>query len=259
MPYSIVIRAHNEAAHIGRLLQGIARQSCPDAEVILVDSGSTDATVEIAEAAGAQITRIAPEEFTFGRALNFGVQAASHERVVIASAHVYPIYPDWIERLLKPLDSPAVAVVYGRQRGTAASKFSEQQIFRQWYPDADIIPQASPFCNNANAAIRRSVWQQHPYDETLTGLEDVAWAKWAQSQGWQVAYAAHAEIVHIHAETVSSVYNRYRREGMAFKRIFAEAHFSAYDCLRLTATNILSDLRQARREGVLLRSAASIA
>jgi glycosyltransferase involved in cell wall biosynthesis len=258
MQCSIVIRAYNEAAHLGRLLEGLVHQGGGPAEVILVDSGSTDTTVQIAEAFGAGVVHIQPNEFTFGRSLNLGIQAASHELVIIASAHVYPVYPDWIERLLKPFESPSVALVYGRQRGTPASKFSEQQIFRQWYPDADILPQASPFCNNANAAIRRSFWQQHPYDETLTGLEDVAWASWAQSQGWLVAYAAHAEVVHVHAETASGVYNRYRREAMAFKRIFPASHFSAYDCLRLTATNILSDLRQARRERVLLPSAASI-
>jgi glycosyltransferase involved in cell wall biosynthesis len=258
MNCSIVIRAYNEARHIGRLLEGVRRQSIDDAELILVDSGSTDRTVEIAREYGATIVHIAADEFSFGRSLNRGVEAAAREYVVIASAHVYPVYPDWLECLIRPFEDPRVGLVYGRQRGTSSSKFSEQQIFRQWFPDQDINRQESPFCNNANAAIRRSLWQRHPYDESLTGLEDIAWAKWAQSQGYAIAYSAHAEIIHVHNETPRAVYERYRREAMAFKRIFTEAHFNIYDFVRLTATNIANDMRQAVRDRELLRSARSI-
>jgi glycosyltransferase involved in cell wall biosynthesis len=258
MKCSVVIRAYNEAAHLGKLLAGLARQTCRDVEIILVDSGSTDDTVSIAQSSGARVVHIRPEDFTFGRSLNRGIEAARGELIIIASAHVYPIYPDWADRLLDLFRDEAVAVVYGKQRGVASSKFSEQRVFRQWFPDNDIAPQSSPFCNNANAAIRRSLWQQHPYDESLTGLEDVAWAKWAQAQGRQVVYAARAEVAHVHAETMRAVYDRYRREAMAFKRIFPESHFSVYDCLRLSTSNILGDLRQARNERVLLGNSGSI-
>ena len=100
MDCSIVIRAFNEGQHLGRLLEGIRHQTLQDAEIILVDSGSTDETLSIAASYGVKIVHIKPEEFTFGRSLNMGVNAATHELVVIASAHVYPIYPDWLERLL---------------------------------------------------------------------------------------------------------------------------------------------------------------
>jgi len=258
MNCSLVIRAYNEAQHLPRLLDGIQQQTVKDVEIILVDSGSTDETIAVAESYGAQVVRIPSVEFTFGRSLNFGVRAATRELVVIASAHVYPVYPDWLECLLRPFEDGQVALVYGKQRGMETSKFSEHRIFRQWFPDADIPQRDSPFCNNANAAIRRSLWERQPYDETLTGLEDLAWAKWAQGAGQAVSYAAHAEIVHIHDETPRDVYNRYRREAMAFKRIFPEAHFNVYDFARLTVTNILSDLSHAARQRVLWKSFSSV-
>jgi len=258
MQCSIVIRAFNEAAHIGRLLEGIQHQTVQEVEIILVDSGSTDPTVSIGESFGARIVYIRPEEFTFGRSLNLGVRAATRDFVVIASAHVYPVYPDWLECLLRPFDDDQVAVVYGKQRGGEASKFSERQIFHQWFPDMDVARQPGPFCNNANAAVRRSLWLGQPYDESLTGLEDLAWARGAQEQGYHVAYAAHAEIVHVHNETPRGVYNRYRREAMAFKQIHPEAHFNLYDFLRLTAANILSDLWHAGRERLLWKNLAPV-
>jgi cellulose synthase/poly-beta-1,6-N-acetylglucosamine synthase-like glycosyltransferase len=176
----------------------------------------------------------------------------------MASAHVYPVYPDWLETLLRPFENEDVALTYGKQGGPEFAKFSEQQIFHQWYLETSNPRQETAFCNNANAAIRKSLWQKNPYDETLTGLEDLAWAKWAKEQGYAIAYVAEAEIVHIHNETPRGVYNRYRREAMALRRIYPEAHFSFYDFLRLLVTNILSDLWHSSQERVLLKSLFSI-
>ncbi|MEP0804235.1 MAG: glycosyltransferase family 2 protein [Chloroflexota bacterium] len=258
MNCSIVIRAYNEERHIGRLLEGIRHQTVRDVEIILVDSGSTDGTVSVAEGFGARVVRIPPAEFTFGRSLNFGVRAATREFVVIASAHVYPVYPDWLESLLYPFEDEKVALTYGKQRGPATAKFSEQQIFHQWYPDVSSLDQPTAFCNNANAAIRRSLWERHPYDETLTGLEDVEWGKWAKEQGYKIAYVAEAEIIHVHNETPRGVFNRYRREAMALRKIYPEAHFNFYDFIRLTLTNIFSDVWHAARERVLWKNLLSI-
>jgi rhamnosyltransferase len=258
MNCSIVIRAYNEEKHLGRLLEGLHVQTVKDVEVVLVDSGSNDSTISIAQSFGIQIVHIPPNEFTFGRSLNLGIQAASREFVVIASAHVYPVYPDWLECLLGSFGDTKVALVYGKQRGGETTKFSEHRIFQQSFPDIDLPRQRGPYCNNANAAIRKSLWISHPYDEALTGLEDVEWAKWAQSQGWDVAYGAHAEVIHIHNETGSGVQNRYRREAMAFKRIFPESHFNVYDFVRLTLTNITSDLSSAARSHVRLGELASV-
>ncbi len=255
---SVVIRAYNEAAHIGRLLAGIGKQTLDDVEVVLVDSGSTDGTDRIAEEFGATLVRITPEEFTFGRSLNRGIQAASHEFVVIVSAHCYPVYPDWLEKLIEPLHDPQVAVCYGKQRGGETNQYSEHQWFRQYFPEYSIPRQGHAYCHNANAAIRRELWEQHPYNEQLTGLEDLGWGSWAFEQGYAIAYAADAEVIHLHDEGPEQVYNRYRREAIAMKQILPESKFSFFRFLRLTLSTTTSDMLQARREGVLGEQFTSI-
>jgi rhamnosyltransferase len=251
MTVSIVIRACNEEKHIARLLEGIGQQSLKDREIILVDSGSTDRTLEIASRYPVKVVQIQPEEFTFGYSLNRGISQSKGELIAIASAHVYPVYPDWLESLLAPFADAQVALTYGKQRGNALNKFSEQQIFHHWFPDHSLPHQPNPFCNNANAAIRRSLWESQHYDETLPGLEDLEWAHRIMAQGYAISYVAEAEVVHVHDETPSGIFNRYRREAMAFKRLFPHESYHWYDLLNNLSTNIASDLWHAARQGKL--------
>jgi glycosyltransferase involved in cell wall biosynthesis len=256
---SIVIRCYNEEKHIGRLLSGIMQQTIPDVEIIIVDSGSTDSTLEIASRFPVKILSIKPEEFSFGRALNLGCQEARGELIAIASAHVYPLYKDWLEHLCTPFTDSQVALVYGKQQGNEITKYSEHQVFARWFPDRSNLNQNHPFCNNANAAIRRSLWEQVPYDETLTGLEDLAWAKQVMQLGYSIAYAAEAPIIHVHDETPRRIYNRYRREAIALKQIFPQERFHLWDFIRLLTSNVGSDYYHAFHDGVLVPNLFSIA
>ena len=130
---SIVVRAFNEEKHIGRLFSGIKEQHLKEIEVILVDSGSSDATISIASNNNwdfhVKIISIEPEKFSFGRSLNLGINEVGSDLVVIASAHVYPVYPDWLERLISPFADPQVGLTYGKQSGNSTTHFSELQIF----------------------------------------------------------------------------------------------------------------------------------
>lgn len=247
---SIIIRAYNEEKHIGRLLQGILEQSVSEIQLVLVDSGSTDGTKEIAGKFPVEIVEIEPQQFTFGRSLNLGIAKACAPFIVMASAHVYPVYPDWLAKLLEPFEDEGIGLTYGKQRGAATTHFSEHQYFHNLYPEVSVHNQAHPFCNNANAAIRKSLWEQHPYDETLPGLEDLEWGKWLQEQGYGITYSAEAEVIHVHNESPAGIYNRYKREGMAFKRIYPHETFRVRDLNRLFLQNVLSDWKEARREKV---------
>jgi glycosyltransferase involved in cell wall biosynthesis len=247
---SVVIRCYNEEQHIGRLIHGILQQTTRDVEIIVVDSGSKDGTLAIVSRYPVKIIKISADDFSFGYSLNFGCKAASGEFIAIVSAHVYPLHRDWLEHLLSPFDDPKVALVYGKQRGNEKTKYSEHQIFKKWFPNEPHSNQDHPFCNNANAAIRRSVWERLPYDQTLTGIEDLDWAKRALQLGYKIAYEPDAEVIHVHNESPLQTYNRYRREAIALKRIFPSEQFHFSDFLRLFLTNIFNDYVHARGDGV---------
>jgi glycosyltransferase involved in cell wall biosynthesis len=242
---SAVIRAYNEAAHIGQLLEGLDQQTVKPDEIIVVDSGSTDETVAIAEAAGCTVLHIAKSEFSFGRALNLGCTAARGKILLFASAHVYPVYNTYIEHIISAFDRDGVAIAYGRQVGDERTKFSESRVMMKWYPTQNIWDQGHPFSNNANAAVLRSAWQESPYDEGLTGLEDLDFAKKAMARGHKIAYVADAPVVHVHEESWSVIRNRYRREAMAYARIVEGSSMSLAAAISLAVTNVAGDYKDA--------------
>ena len=121
----------------------------------------------------------------------------------------------------------------------------------RWFPSRSVARQRHPFCNNANAAIRRSLWLELPYDENLTGLEDLDWARRALDRGHVLSYVADAPIVHVHDETFGQVVNRYRREAIAHKQIYNEQQMTLRTAVRLGAANLVGDIRAARKRGLL--------
>jgi rhamnosyltransferase len=255
---SVVIRCFNEEEHIGRLLTGLLKQSQPPSQIVVVDSGSTDATLAIAARFPVEIHRIDPQQFSFGRSLNNGCRAASGDLIAIASAHVYPLYDSWLALLAAPFADPSLALAYGRQVADKTTAYSERQILRHWFPERSDPDQQHPFCNNANAMVRRTVWEQFQYDESLTGLEDLAWANQALQSGYRIAYVAEAPVVHIHHQSWAQIVNRYRREAVAHRRIMHDQRMGRIEAIRLATTNIASDYVHAAREGELLRNLLAI-
>jgi hypothetical protein len=249
---SVVIRCHNEEAHIGRLLTGLTRQRRKPDEIVVVDSGSTDATTAIASAFPVTITHIDPSEFSFGAACNVGVARSGSDLVTFVSAHCFPVYDTWLERLIAPFQSPEVALSYGKQVGPPEGRYSEKRLLGQWFPDESVPRQRDPFCNNANAAIRRAVWSDGiKYDEELTGLEDLDWAKRALDTGHAISYVAEAPVVHVHDEGFAAVVNRYQREAIAHRQIYGQQAMRLRQAVRLGVLSVARDYAAARREGEL--------
>jgi len=69
--------------------------------------------------------------------------------------------------------------------------------------------------------------------------------------GHKIAYAADAEVIHVHDEGPKQTYNRYRREAIALKRIYQHERFHLWDFVRLFTANVINDYRHALRARVL--------
>lgn len=251
---SIIFRALNEEKWFADALQACQDQSLcgPDVEIILVDSGSTDGTLEIARRFGCKIVRIKKEDFSFGRSLNYGCRAASGDYLVFISAHCVPSEETWLENLIAPLKAGIADYVYGRQLGHDVSRFSEHQIFAQYFPETSKLPQDGYFINNANSAMLKSVWQDNPFDEDVTGLEDMVLAQELQKRGRRIGYVAEAPVLHIHEESFNQTWTRYYREALTLHQIMPDMHFHFGDFLRFFAIGVFHDAVKARKAGKFL-------
>ncbi|MEO6172659.1 MAG: glycosyltransferase [Arenimonas sp.] len=251
---SIVIRTLNEAKHLEDLLKAIAQQDtkCVQWEVIIVDSGSTDGTLDIAARYPSRVLHITRQQFSFGRSLNMGCEAAQGDALVMISGHCVPTNPLWLENLCKPIMDGTAEYTYGGQLGGEESYYSEKRIFAKYFPEQSSVPQDGFYCNNANSAVAKSTWEKYRFDEEITGLEDMHLAKRLVADGGKLAYVAPASVFHYHQETWAQVRRRFEREAIALQYIMPQVHIRRRDMLRYVVTSIIKDWNKARQHGVFL-------
>jgi len=257
---SIVIRTYNEARHLDDLLGRIAAQKLNGVktETLVIDSGSTDATVEIAKYHACRVHHIGRDEFTFGRSLNRGCENAAGDYLVFISGHCLPENEHWLSGLISPLQQQIAVYSYGKQLGNGSSRFSECQLFKKYFPDVSRIPQEGFYCNNANAALLREVWARYRFCEELTGLEDMDLGKRLTNDGLQIAYVAPAAVYHLHDETWSQIRNRYEREALALQKIMPEVHVSFTDFMRYVLSGVFLDIGAGLQEKRFLATSHQI-
>jgi glycosyltransferase involved in cell wall biosynthesis len=259
MKVSVIIRTYNEERHIGSLLEAIAAQEIDfEAETIVVDSGSTDGTLEIVKSFDCRVLHIDKSDFSFGRSLNRGCEAAKGTHLAFISGHCIPASKQWLKKLVTPLGADSIAYVYGAQHGHPTGNFSEARLFAQRYPKYQRIPQEGFFCNNANAALLKWVWSRFPFDERLTGLEDMHLAKTLTQSGYRIAYVPAAPVCHIHHESWGQIRRRYEREAIALQHIMPEVQVTFLDFVRYFSSAVFLDSLGAVQEKVLARTLKDI-
>jgi glycosyltransferase involved in cell wall biosynthesis len=255
MLVSIIIRTLNEERYLDELLGAIGNQKSElfNFEVVLVDSGSSDGTLRIAKERECRIQHIAKKEFSFGRSLNLGCESAQGDILVFISGHCIPVDSNWLHKLCEPIASGLVCYSYGRQIGRDSTKFSENQVFEKYFPPYSMAPQQGYFCNNANAALSKSVWEKNRFNEKLTGLEDMFLGKQIIENGLLIGYISDAAVFHIHDERWWQVKRRYEREAIALRKINPEIHVSIFDFARFYITGIFLDFGKAIEQKVFLK------
>lgn len=194
---SIIIRCKNEEDWIGHCLMAVRQQDYQNFEVVIVDSGSTDKTLEIAESVGVdKIVLI--DNYKPGFALNEGISASDGEYIVMLSAHCVPKEPSWLGNLLSSFDNPEVVGAYGRQLPVAFSSASDTRDLLITFGLDRRIQEKDYFFHNANSAVSRKIWETFPFDDVATNIEDRIWGKQVTSMGHKLAYEPAAEVYHYH-------------------------------------------------------------
>jgi rhamnosyltransferase len=227
---SVVIPVKNGGADLARCLDAIAAQEVEDdVEVVVVDSGSTDGSAELARARGAHVHEIPAEEFRHGATRNLGASLAHGETLVFTTQDAYAADPHWLERLVAPLARARVAGAYGRQVPHDDANPPERYFLDFVYgpePRTQTVdrPETLTFretlFSNVSSAIRRSVWEKNPFPEDLTMSEDQAWSRRMLLAGWSIVYEPRAVVRHSHSYSLGGAFRRFFDSGASADRSF---------------------------------------
>jgi len=186
---SVILRTRNEEKWVGRVLERLFQQTHQNFEVIVVDSGSTDQTLEIVSKFPVKVIHIPSEEFTYPHALNVGISQSSGKYLAILSAHSIPGSIEWLAQGVRHFASPNVMGVYGPQRALPGSTIWDHVFHTKWGLREYIacFPRRYRIIRSAgmgvmgftNAMIRRDLWEAHHFNEAYAaGGEDGEWANY---------------------------------------------------------------------------------
>lgn len=227
---SIIIRSKNEEDWIGHCLNAVFSQDYENYEVIIVDNQSEDKTLDIVKSYPVKkIVNI--EKYLPGYAINEGVKEASGKIIVIVSAHCIPKHNQWLINLVRNFNDENIAGVYGRQLPVS---FSAPQDIRDMFITFGLdkrVQIKDYFFHNANSAILKSVWNQFPFDDLATNIEDRIWGKKVTEAGYQLIYEPHAEVYHHHG--IHQMQNTIRAQS-TIKILKDVEHFNNRDWLPVT-------------------------
>lgn len=182
---SYVIRTKNEGRFIGKVLKLVYQQTFKDFEVIIVDSGSTDSTLEKIKKYPVRLIKIKPKEFNYSYALNLGIKYSKGKYICIISGHSIVLSDTWLEDGLKNFEDLKVAGVTGYLSKNYLA-FVNRAFGKYDFMFFDEKEFSVKTLTNTNAIIRQDLWEMYPFDEKLDGGEDYDWACEMLARGYEV-------------------------------------------------------------------------
>jgi O-antigen biosynthesis protein len=201
---SVVIPVKDGARYLTRLLAALRAQE-HDVELLAIDSGSRDGSVEIARAGGATVHEIAPAEFGHGRTRNLAMELTAGEIVCFLTQDAVP-EPGWLAAHLEAFElDPKVGAAYGPHLpwpDTSPMIARElEEFFASMSPDGEPVLQRAgdlAFLSNVNASYARACWEQVRFDGRLAYAEDQAFGRALLDAGWVKAFHPRAAVRHAH-------------------------------------------------------------
>ncbi|HEY5198063.1 MAG TPA: glycosyltransferase [Solirubrobacteraceae bacterium] len=197
-----VIPVKDGERHLAELLDALAREGVD--ETLVIDSGSTDRSPEIARSAGARVIRIDPGDFGHGRTRNLGAEATSAELICFLTQDATP-RPGWLAAYREAFAlEDRIGAAYGPHVARAQTSPMIARELAEFF--AGFAPDGRPqiqragdaaFLSNVNAAYRRACWTEIRFRD-VAYAEDQAFGADLLAAGWSKVYHPGAAVLHAH-------------------------------------------------------------
>lgn len=245
---SVVIPTLNAGKVFEDVLSAVVNQQTPwPIEILVVDSGSTDDTLEIvAKHSTVRLHQIDKKDFNHGATRNLGVELTSGEFIAFLTHDAMPVNDRWLYNMVTSIERfPDAAGAFGKHYAwPEATPFTKRDLKRhfesfskmpiavskstnpkRWKDKKEGWLQALHFYSDNNSCFRRSVWEKIPYRTVAFG-EDQLWAWDIINAGFEKVYAPQAAVYHSHDYDEAETFERSRIESAFFK------HFFGYELMK---------------------------
>ena len=266
MDVSIVIPTKNAGSAFEQVLKAVfAQKTGYKYEVICVDSGSKDGTLEVIGRFPCRLFQIPPEEFGHGKTRNYGAAQGTGEFIVFITQDALPATDTWLQNLIDAmkLDGqiaggfgihypyPGCNLLDVRDLASHFKGFGETNTVywledRERYEKDEGYRHFLAFFSDNNACLRRSVWEQYPYPD-VNFAEDQIWAKKMIELGYKKVYCPYAPVYHSHNYRATTYFARYYDE---YKALYEVHQFEIADHWRRLPGMLY---RQVRGDAVYLK------
>jgi rhamnosyltransferase len=226
---SILIPTKNAGQEFEQCLRGVySQRGVGSFEVIIIDSGSMDATLDIAGRYPVRVEHIASKDFHHARTRNLLADLAKGDFLVFLSQDALPTNDTWLISLLDSFHDPSIGAAYGRQLPKPGATMERHHVFAALYGESRLVKRPGDgsklgykyyHFSSVNAAIRNKVWQTTRFPEDLKVFEDVGIAKRILESGWSIAYEPRAAVYHSHNLTGVDTFKRYFDIGVVYQRL----------------------------------------
>ncbi len=250
MSVSVAVPTLNGAEALERTLAAVRAQA--PAEIVVLDSESTDATRAVAERFGAHVHLIARAEFGHGRGRNRLMELATGDRVAFLTQDAVPAGDGWLAALLEPGE----ALTYGPYVAPAGAPASLRREYDEWfareprvYRLADLpdppMPGWPTFVSSANMCLARRAWNAVPFRD-VPYAEDQQLGLDLLRAGFAKAYVPAAAVVHGHEYAPGERLRRWFDEFRALHDVYG---WTAPASPRVIAGTIRAEVRKDRAYG----------
>lgn len=240
---SIILRSFNEAWALRDTLPAIRAQEYCNWELIVFDSGSTDGSVDlICKAEPRQFLQLAPHEYIPGRVMNQAMRLANAQHCIFVNADATPQGSHWLRPLVTALLNPQTAAVYGRQIPRPDCQAVYACDYDRCFGPKRESARWEHFFSMASSGVRKDIWEQRGFLESIQYAEDDEYTRWAKAQRYRVVYCPDSIVMHSHNYSPAQAYKRSFGDAKALAASWTGQR-SDFNWFRTVLLGALSDWR----------------
>ena len=270
---TVAIPVYNGARYLDEVLTAVRAQRVDaEVELLVIDSGSTDGSLEICARHGARIHSIPKAEFSHGGTRNLAMELATGEHVAFITQDATPAHDSWLAAMLEGFEqADDVALVFGphdaRPDASHMIKAEMERHFATWGEGrridvqrlgrsaADLelyrrFPGLWTFFSDVNGCVAKWAWREIPY-RAVPYAEDQLLGREMIEAGFAKVFHPGARVLHSHDYPPMQFLRRYFDEFRSLREVLDHVEVASPYRTAMTIRGLIGhDRRWLRRQGI---------